>query len=370
MIADVTVPVALGARSYEIIVGEGLLARAGVLATPLLRQPRIITITDDNVAALYLEDLEASLDEAGIAHETIILPPGEGTKDFAHFQQLSQDVLARGIERGTTLLALGGGVIGDITGFAAAVLLRGLDFIQIPTTLLAQVDSSVGGKTGINTPQGKNLVGAFHQPRLVLCDINILDSLPPRELLAGYAEVVKYGLIDDLSFFEWLQHNGLALCQGDKHARQHAVVTSCRAKADIVIEDEKEAGRRALLNFGHTFGHALEAESGFGDTLLHGEAVAIGMVMAFALSERLGHCTPNTVATVRDHLQKVGLPVSTADCPLVNWNVDALLAHMAKDKKISDGEITFVLARQIGEAFLSRDVDRKALVTVLENGGA
>jgi 3-dehydroquinate synthase len=370
MIDDVTVSVALGARSYDIIVGENLLAQAGALAAPLLRQPRVVIVTDENVAPLYAGVLEAAFDEVCIAHETSILPAGESTKDFANFQHLAERVLAGGIERGTTLVALGGGVIGDITGFAAAVLLRGLDFIQIPTTLLSQVDSSVGGKTGINTAYGKNLVGAFHQPRLVLCDIEALNTLPERELQAGYAEVVKYGLIDDAPFFEWLQENGTSLCSGDMLARQRAVVTSCEAKAAIVAEDEKEVGRRALLNFGHTFGHALEAEAGYGDTLLHGEAVSIGMVMAFVLSARLGHCAPGTVTVVRDHLRQVGLPVSTADRPSINWNAVALLGHMAKDKKVTDGAITFVLAREIGDAFLSSDVGREMLIGVLEDGGA
>lgn len=367
---DVTVPVALGERSYEIVVGEKLLARAGALMAPLLRQPRVVVLSDEKVSPIYGGALEASLEAAGIAHESVVLPSGEGTKDFDHFARLAEDILALGIERGTSLVALGGGVIGDITGFAAAVLLRGLDFIQVPTTLLAQVDSSVGGKTGINTPQGKNLVGAFHQPRLVLCDIDVLDSLPERELQAGYAEVVKYGLIGDASFFDWLDVNGAALCEGDKAARQQAVVTSCEAKAAIVAEDEQEAARRALLNFGHTFGHALEAESGFGDVLLHGEAVSIGMVMAFALSAKLGHCDGAAAVSVRDHLRRVGLPVSTADRPGVNWDAEALLGHMAKDKKVADGAITFVLARRIGDAFLSRDVAREPLMEILQNGGA
>ena len=370
MINDVTVPVALGARSYDIIVGENLLSRAGALAAPLLCQPRVIIVTDENVAPLYAGVLEAAFDVTSIAYKTIILPAGEGTKDFANFQMLAESVLAGRIERGTTLVALGGGVIGDITGFAAAVLLRGLDFIQIPTTLLSQVDSSVGGKTGINTTHGKNLLGAFHQPRLVLCDIEVLNTLPERELQAGYAEVVKYGLIDDAAFFDWLRENGKSLCNGDMPARQHAVVKSCEAKAAIVEEDEKEVGRRALLNFGHTFGHALEVEAGYGDVLLHGEAVSIGMVMAYVLSARLGHCPSDKVSVVRDHLCQVGLPVSTADRPGVNWNAGALLGHMAKDKKVTDGAITFVLARGIGDAFLSSDVSQEMLVGVLEDGGA
>jgi len=369
MINDVTVPVALGKRSYDIIVGENLIARGSSFSAPFLRHPRVIIVTDTNVASLYVRMLEASFEEGGIAHETIILPAGESTKDFANFQMLAESILAAGIERGTTLVALGGGVIGDIVGFVAAVLLRGLDFIQIPTTLLSQVDSSVGGKTGINTAHGKNLIGAFHQPRLVLCDIQALKTLPERELKAGYAEVVKYGLIGDAAFFEWLQENGLSLCRGDMLAQQYAVVTSCQAKAAIVAEDEKEIGRRALLNFGHTFAHALEAEAGYSDILLHGEAVSIGTIMAFDLSARLGHCPSDTVSVVREHLRQVGLPVSIADRPGVKSSIEGLLGHMGKDKKVTDGTITFVLARSIGEAFLSSDVAHEILVGVLKDGG-
>ena len=291
-----SVRVDLGARGYDILVGAGLLAAAGHYIRPLLRHPRVVVITDSNVAPLYLAAVETALGEADIECTAITLPAGEQTKDFAHLEALAEDLLAGKVGRDTTLVALGGGVIGDLAGFAAAITMRGMDFVQIPTTLLAQVDSAVGGKTGINTRHGKNLVGAFHQPRLVLSDIATLDTLPERELVAGYAEVVKYGLIRDAAFFRWLETNGLRLCGGDTEARRHAVAACCAAKAAIVAEDEREAGRRALLNLGHTFGHALEAQSGFGDTLLHGEAVAIGMVLAFELSARLGPCPPTPSA--------------------------------------------------------------------------
>ncbi len=259
------------------------------------------------VAKLHLKTLASGLAKAGIASEILILPPGEGTKDFAHFEKLCEDILALGIERSTALVALGGGVIGDLAGFAAASLLRGLDYVQVPTTLLAQVDSSVGGKTAIDVKAGKNLVGAFYQPVLVIADIDTLATLPPRELLAGYAEVVKYGLIRDRAFFDWLEQNGAALVKGDAELRRQAVLKSCRDKAEIVAADEREAGERALLNFGHTFGHALEAEAGFGQALLHGEAVALGMLMAFDLSARLGLCPKESARRVRQHFEQVGL---------------------------------------------------------------
>jgi len=349
--------VELGTRSYDIIVGEGLLANLGTRLRPLLAQPRVAVITDANVAPLYLKDVEASLQRAGIDHISVVLPAGEQTKDFAHLQTLTDRLLEARVERGTTLVALGGGVVGDITGFAAGIVLRGLDYVQVPTTLLAQVDSSVGGKTGINTRRGKNLVGLFHQPRLVLADVDTLDTLAPRELLAGYAEVVKYGLIDDAGFFAWLEGRGAAVCAGDRAAQIHAVCTSCAAKAAIVAADEREAGRRALLNLGHTFGHALEAETGYDSTLLHGEAVAAGMVLAFDLSTRLGLCPTEDAARVRRHLEMAGMPCGFAALPAIRWSADALIAHMTRDKKVRDGRTTFVLARGIGEAFVSRDVD-------------
>ncbi len=353
-----TVRVALGPRSYDILVGDGLLAEAGARIAAVTGGRAPIVVTDSEVAPRHLPALTASLERAGIAAgEPIILPAGEKTKDFAHLADLMDAILGRGIERSATLVALGGGVVGDITGFAASIALRGIDFVQIPTTLLAQVDSSVGGKTGINTRQGKNLVGSFHQPKLVIADTATLNTLPQRHVLAGYAEVAKYGLIRLPAFFAWLEENGAKVVDGDSAARRHAVTVSCQAKADIVGADERESGDRALLNLGHTFGHALEAATGFSDTLLHGEAVSIGMVMAFDLSVRLGLCPATDAARARAHLHAVGLPVSPADIPGVAWDVDELIGHMAKDKKVKDGRITFVLARALGDAFTLRNVD-------------
>lgn len=354
--APASMTVELGPRSYDILVGDGLLADAGPLARPVLAEPRVIVVTDANVAGRWLETVEMSLDDAGIAHDSIVLEAGEQTKDFAHFEQLTGRLLDAHAERTTTLMALGGGVIGDITGFAAAVTLRGMDYIQLPTTLLAQVDSAVGGKTAINVRHGKNLVGAFHQPRLVLADTATLDTLPKRELRAGYAEVVKYGLLGDAKFFAWLEKNGLGVIDGDADARRHAVLTSCRAKATIVAADEREHGQRALLNLGHTFGHAIEAISGYGDALHHGEAVAIGMVMACDLSVRLGLCPPADADRVRRHLQAAGLPVGLAGINRKDWSADALIARMTQDKKVRAGTLTFVLVRGIGKAFVTRDV--------------
>ncbi|MBM3566723.1 MAG: 3-dehydroquinate synthase, partial [Alphaproteobacteria bacterium] len=322
--------VGLGERAYDIVIGEDLIARAGDHVRPLLTLPRTVVVTDENVARLHLDALRRSLEGAGIASETVILPPGEKTKGFAHLEILTERILALGIERSSTLIALGGGVIGDITGFAAAVLLRGIDFIQIPTTLLAQVDSSVGGKTGIDTRHGKNLVGAFHQPRLVLADIGVLDTLPKREILAGYAETAKYGLINDPALFAWLEANGAGVVSGDRAARRHAVRISYAAKAAIVAADETEKNVRALLNLGHTFGHALEAETGYGEALLHGEAVAIGMVMAFDFSVRLGLCPPADAERARRHLAAVGLPVDIRALRRNDWSAERLIGHMGR----------------------------------------
>lgn len=360
-------PVALGERSYDILVGEGLLAAAGRHIAPLMSQPRALAVTDEHVAALHLETLERALDDAGIAYDAFVLPPGEQIKDFAHLESLIDRLLAAKVERGTLLIALGGGVIGDLVGFAAAVVLRGLDFVQIPTTLLAQVDSSVGGKTGINTPRGKNLVGCFHQPRLVLADTETLSTLPRRELLAGYAEVAKYGLVDDTAFFAWLESHGTKVIDGDPEAQRHAVMTSCAIKARVVAADERETGQRALLNLGHTFGHALEAEIGYGSELLHGEAVAIGTVLAFELSTRLGLCPPEETARVRRHFAAIGLPTGLEFLSGRVLSADTLVRHMESDKKVQDGRVTYVLARGIGRAFLSRDVEL-ADVAALLNG--
>ena len=354
--------VELGERSYDIVIGAGLLADAGSLIAPVVRQKRAVVVTDENVAKLHLKALAAGLDKAKIVHHAIVLPPGEATKDFAHFSKLCEDVLALGIERGTPLIALGGGVIGDLTGFAAATLLRGLDYVQVPTTLLAQVDSSVGGKTAIDSQHGKNLIGAFHQPVLVLADIDTLATLPRRELLAGYAEVVKYGFIRDRAFFEWLEQVGPNLVAGDSDARRQAVLKSCAAKAAIVAIDERETGERQLLNFGHTFGHALEAETGFGDALLHGEAVALGMRLAFDLSAELGLCPPESVARVRRHYQAVGLPVAIRQIGNSRrFTPSALLQHMSKDKKVRDGRTTLILPRRIGDAFVMKDAPAEQL---------
>jgi 3-dehydroquinate synthase len=353
--------VELDDRAYDILIGVGLIADAGAHVLPLMRRRQAIVITDEIVAERHLAPLLASLDAAGIAHRTVSLPPGEGTKDLAHFGRLVDDILACNIERGTMLVALGGGVVGDIAGFAAATLLRGIDFVQIPTTLLAQVDSSVGGKTAINTAAGKNLLGAFYQPRLVLADTGALATLPPRELRAGYAEVVKYGLIADAEFFDWLDAEGGAVCGLEPVALNRAVLTSCRMKAEIVAGDERETGdSRALLNFGHTFGHALEAETGFGDALLHGEAVALGMVLAFDFAVWLGIASGQDATRVRRHIDRIGLPTTLGAIGLAN-RAGRLLDHMGKDKKVRDGHITLILPRRIGDAYVMREASAEAL---------
>jgi 3-dehydroquinate synthase len=360
-----TLSLDLGPRSYDIHVGAGLVGRAGEYIAPLIRRAPAIIITDRNVAEHHLAAFRNSMDTVGIATVVIELQPGEKTKSFDRFEALVNSILDTGPERVSTLIALGGGVIGDITGFAASVILRGIDFIQIPTTLLAQVDSSVGGKTGINTRHGKNLAGAFYQPRLVLADTEMLDTLPRRELLAGYAEMAKYGLLGDADFFAWLEQNGASLIAGDQEARRYAVAKSCRAKAAIVAEDEHENGQRALLNLGHTFGHALEAETGFGADLLHGEAVAIGMLMAFDLSVHLGLCPADAAARARRHLAAVGLPTGLDALPGQGWRAETLVAHMRQDKKVRDGKVSFILVRGIGEAFIQHDVDLAEVETLL-----
>lgn len=362
-----TLMVDLGARAYPILVGDGLLAEAGERMAPVMAQPRAIVVTDANVADLHLAAFEESLSRAGIEHASIVLPAGEGTKDFGHLRDLIDRLLAARIERASTVVALGGGVIGDLAGFAASIVLRGVDVIQVPTTLLAQVDSSVGGKTGINTRHGKNLVGTFHQPVLVLADVGTLASLPSRQLLAGYAETVKYGLIEDAPFFDWLEEHGEAFCRGDKAIQTEAVLRACAAKADVVAEDEREAGRRALLNFGHTFGHALEAECGYGERLLHGEAVAIGMVMATDLSVRLGLCPEADLLRTRRHLEARGLKVAVRQVADGAWTADRLLDHMMADKKVRGKRPTFVLTRGIGQAFTTQDVDATLLRTFMED---
>jgi len=371
-IANETVTVALGVRTYDIVVGAGVLDEAGSRITAVTGKRPLLIISDETVAGLYLERLARSLSAAGLTHQSITVPPGEATKSFASFGQLAEAALAKGIERGTVIVALGGGVVGDLAGFLAATLLRGIDFVQIPTTLLAQVDSSVGGKTGINTVAGKNLVGAFHQPRLVLADVATLDTLDPRELRAGYAETVKYGLIDDPAFFAWCEENAGALLGGDAGARQYAVVTACRAKARMVAEDEREAGVRALLNLGHTFGHALEAATGYSEALLHGEAVALGMVMAFDLSAALGLCPGEDAARVRRHLATHGLPTGLDSKVFAGAlpGSATLIDLMATDKKVKDGRIRFVLARGIGQAFVADDVALDAVRDLLDRAAA
>ena len=361
------IEVDLDDRSYRILVGPGLIEAAGAYVTPLLRQPRTIVVTDRHLEQSgHLTSLQESLREAGIDHDVLILPPGEQTKSLEQFGKLCEDILALGIERRTSIIALGGGVIGDLAGFAAATLLRGLDVVQIPTTLLAQVDSSVGGKTGINSRHGKNLIGSFHQPRLVLADIGVLDSLPERELRAGYAEIVKYGLIDRPDFFSWLEDRGQALLEGDVDARRYAVAQSCLAKAAIVAADERESGKRALLNLGHTFGHALEAMAGYSGELLHGEAVAIGMVMAFKISRALGHCPDDDVHRVIRHLKTTDLPTS-AHRFQTEITAEAMLAAMARDKKVEAGIPRFVLVEGIGKAMAGVEIERSFLLSFLED---
>ena len=360
----------LGERSYDIFVGEHLLAGAGHYVREAAGNGACWIVTDENVAPHCLDTVAGSLRDAGIAVRDIVLPAGEENKNFGTVERVVNAVLDGAPERTSTLVALGGGVIGDITGFAASQILRGINFVQIPTTLLAQVDSSVGGKTGINTRHGKNLAGAFYQPRLVLADTAILDTLPRRELLAGYAEVVKYGLIRDAGFFAWLEQHGAAVIAGDRDARIHAVKTSCAAKAAVVAEDERENGIRALLNFGHTFGHALEAETGFGSEMLHGEAVAIGMIMALDLSVRMGLCPAADLDRTTAHFGATGLPVSVSAGGNRKWDPVTLIGHMGHDKKVRDGRVTFILARAIGDAFIARDVDMAAVEDMLRHAVA
>ena len=345
--------VSLSTTEYDVVIGEGLLQRAGAMLAPVLPQKRAVVVTDKAVAALHLDRLMAGLAETGFATSQIVVEGGEATKSVETWSNVVDQLLEQRVERRTAILALGGGVVGDLAGFAAAATLRGLPFVQIPTTLLAQVDSSVGGKTAVNTRWGKNLVGAFYQPRMVLADIGVLDTLPRRELLAGYAEVVKYGIIRDAGFFAWLERHGPALIGGDHAARAEAVAVSCKAKADIVSADEREQGERALLNLGHTFGHAMEAETGFSDKLLHGESVALGMVLALQLSERLGLCPKGRAERLIHHLEAVGLPASPAP---YGFDADRLIAHMQHDKKVHAGKLTFILAADIGKGVISRDV--------------
>jgi 3-dehydroquinate synthase len=351
------VGVDLGARAYEVLIGPELLVNAGRHIASRLKKAKCGIVTDENVARYHLAVLEASLRAEGRLAGSLVLPAGEKTKSFRELAPLCEKLLEMGLERGDLVVAFGGGVIGDLVGFASGILRRGVRFVQIPTTLLAQVDSSVGGKTGINTPQGKNLIGVFHQPSLVLADTTVLQTLPAREMRAGYAEVAKYGLLGDANFFTWLEKNWKEIFDHDTAALTHAIETSVKAKAAIVARDELETGDRALLNLGHTFGHALEAWTGYSDRLLHGEGVAIGMCLAFRLSEELGLTASGTAARVADHLRAVGLPTRIGDIPGGKANADELLGLMGQDKKVREGKLTFILVRGIGEAFITRDVD-------------
>jgi 3-dehydroquinate synthase len=357
-----TVKVALDDRSYDIVIGRGLIASLGARVAALRPRAKTAIVTDENVARHHLAAVEAALANAGVATSRVIVAGGESAKSFRTFEQVSEAIIAARVERGDLVVALGGGVIGDVAGFAASAVRRGLDYIQVPTTLLAQVDSSIGGKTAINSAHGKNLIGAFHQPVLVVADTATLDTLPAREFRSGYAEVVKYGLLGDAAFFSWLEANWRDVFAGGKasasFAREHAIAVSCRAKAAIVARDERETGERALLNLGHTFGHALEAACGFSDRLLHGEAVAAGMALAFAFSARQRLIKPAEAERAIRHLAEVGLPTRPKDIPGGLPGVDRLMDLIAQDKKVKRGMPTFILVRGIGAAFVEDGVDQ------------
>jgi 3-dehydroquinate synthase len=361
------VPVALAGRSYEIVIGRGVLGEAGGRIRELLPRANAAIVTDEHVAALHLPALRGSLTDAGLSVSQIILPPGEATKSFAHFEEACEGLIAARLERGDAVVALGGGVIGDLAGFAASVVRRGMRFVQIPTSLLAQVDSSVGGKTAINSRHGKNLVGAFHQPSLVLADTALLDTLPEREMRAGYAEVVKYGLLGDASFFDWLEAGAWRGIFAGGPEREEAVRISCSAKAAIVARDETETGDRALLNLGHTFGHALEAAVRYdGRRLVHGEAISIGMRLAFDFSKEQGLCSGQDAVRVERHLAGVGLPTRLRQVPGGVGAAVGLMDAIRQDKKVARGALTFILTRRIGDAFIARDVEPSAVASFLE----
>lgn len=362
-----TVHVNLPGREYDIRIGPDLLIEAGHLIAPFGGRRHVAIITDETVAGLHLSALQAGLAAAGITSQALALPAGEATKCWAEVERTCDFLLDQKVERGDIVIAFGGGVIGDLAGFAASVLRRGVRFIQIPTSLLAQVDSSVGGKTGINTRHGKNLIGAFHQPTLVLADTALLGTLAPRDFLAGYGEVVKYGLLGDLKFFEWLEKMAPAMAAGDMDARVQAVTKSVQMKADIVARDETEQGDRALLNLGHTFCHALEAATGYSNRLLHGEGVAIGCAMAFELSARLGLCSQESPSRVRAHLRDMGTKVDLRDIEGDLPDAEALLNLMGQDKKVVAGQLRFILAREIGDAFITSDVPRDVVLSVLKD---
>jgi shikimate kinase/3-dehydroquinate synthase len=363
--------VVLPSTNYEVVIGDDLLARAGALLAPRMEQKRAVVVTDDTVAQLHLPTLLRGLGETGVAAQQIVVPQGEASKSLASWQSVVDQLLEARVERRTTVIALGGGVVGDLAGFAAATTLRGLPFVQVPTTLLAQVDSSVGGKTAINTTQGKNLVGAFYQPRMVLADTSTLATLPPRELRAGYAEIVKAGLIGDSAFFDWCEAHGAAVVGGERDAQAEAIMRACAFKAAVVGDDEREEkpnDGRALLNLGHTFGHALEAEYGYSGGLLHGEGVAVGLGLAFRLSARLGHCSGGDAERVVSHVAAMGM---AAELRMLNRRLSAevLIGHMRRDKKVRDGALQFVLTRGIGQAFTARDVPVEAVIELLRDEG-
>jgi 3-dehydroquinate synthase len=364
------VPVAVAGAPYDVLIGRRLIAEAGAVIRPLLKRPRVAVVMDEIVQRLHGAALAASLEHAGIAASPVVIAPGEEAKSFAGLEALSDALLALELERGDMVVAFGGGVVGDLAGFAAAIYKRGIDFIQIPTTLLAQVDSSVGGKTAIDTPRGKNLIGAFHQPRLVLADLDVLATLPRRELVCGYAEVIKYGLLGDADFFDWLEANGGSVLSLEEAALARAVGRSVEMKAEIVAEDEREAGRRALLNLGHTFAHALEAETGFGEALKHGEAVGLGCALAFRFSAGLGDCAGQDAVRATRALAAAGLPTTLAQIPGHPFLASALAQHMAQDKKAEGGSLTFILASGIGRAFVAKGVDPAALTAFLVSEGA
>jgi 3-dehydroquinate synthase len=365
-----TVPVGLGERAYDVLVGDGLIEAAGRLIAPLLARGRTAVVSDETVWRLHGERLTAALAAEGVRALPVVVPPGEQTKSFEGLAEVTDRLLALELDRGDLVTAFGGGVVGDLAGFAAAVYKRGIDFVQIPTTLLAQVDSSVGGKTAIDTPRGKNLVGAFHQPRLVLADLTVLATLPTREMRAGYAEVIKYGLLGDLAFFEWLEANAAAVLAREPEALAHAVARSVEMKAEIVAEDERERGRRALLNLGHTFAHALEADTGYGEALRHGEAVACGMALAFRFSAAQGLASGQDAGRATAAIAAAGLPTRLDEIPGHPFDAARLLAHMAQDKKAEGGRLTFILAHGLGEAFVARETDPAAVRDFLLGEGA
>jgi len=364
------VTVGLGARAYDVRIGSGLIDRAGEAMAPLLKRRRTAVVSDETVWGLHGARLVASLEAAAIAASPVLVAAGEQAKSFVGLADVIDRLLALELDRGDLITAFGGGVVGDLAGFAAAVYKRGIDFVQVPTTLLAQVDSSVGGKTAIDTPRGKNLVGAFHQPRLVLADLDVLATLPEREMRAGYAEVIKYGLMADFGFFEWLEAQGGQVLAREPAALERAVARCVGMKAEIVAQDETDQGRRALLNLGHTFGHALEAETGYGAALLHGEAVAAGMALAFRFSAAQGLCPTQDARRATAAIAAAGLPTTLAEVAGHPFDAQRLVAHMAQDKKAQDGRLTFILARGLGEAFVAEGVDGAAVAAFLKLEGA